>query len=63
MRHSRWLRSLVLAALTLPLLSTTCVDMATRIIISSLFDTFTPLADAQLRAYLGLSDTTTNTLP
>ena len=58
-----WFRLLLLAGLTVPLLSTTCLDMTTRVVISSFFDAFTPVADAQLRAYLGLSEATANTLP
>ena len=50
-RKMPWLR-VVIGLVTLPLLSTSCVDIAQRAIINGLFYSTTPLLDAQIEECL-----------
>ena len=50
-RKTRWLR-VVIGVVTLPVLSTSCVDIAQRAIINGFFDVATPLLDAQIEECL-----------
>lgn len=50
-RKTRW-RNLAIAVVTLPLLATSCVEIAKRSLINGFFGATTPLVDDQLGAYV-----------
>ena len=47
-----WLCRMAIAALTLPLFQTSCIEVAQRSLINGIFHATTPLLDAQLAVYL-----------
>jgi len=54
MNRSRrnWRRALLVAALTMPLLASSCIEIATRSTINGFFSAVTPILDEQFEQHL-----------